>query len=203
MPEFKKDFKSLYTAYDNQLQKQNKAGLENFGLDHFITYLKFMRDYYILTEPLISKDGTENIKIATLATAITTYDKYQVCDSLCKTIKNNTENYFKHIIKGKSSDNMWTCFKDYKNQCKGNGYTKGFVNSDCELNKFDNCKNFAYLMNKYPTDLEKENQEYTDLLSIYDLIRIIKYITVDLNHKLNLYVPSKRVRSLLIKWLRE
>ena len=58
-------------------------------------------------------------------------------------------------------------------------------------------------MNKYPTDLEKENQEYTDLLSIYDLIRIIKYITVDLNHKLNLYVPSKRVRSLLIKWLRE
>ena len=91
MPEFKKDFKSLYTAYDNQLQKQNKAGLENFGLDHFITYLKFMRDYYILTEPLISKDGTENIKIATLATAITTYDKYQVCDSLCKTIKNNTQ----------------------------------------------------------------------------------------------------------------
>ena len=91
MPEFKKDFKSLYTAYDNQLQKQNKVGLENFGLDHFITYLKFMRDYYILTEPLISKDGTENIKIATLATAITTYDKYQVCDSLCKTIKNNTQ----------------------------------------------------------------------------------------------------------------
>ena len=91
MPEFKKDFKSLYTAYDNQLQKQNKAELENFGLDHFITYLKFMRDYYILTEPLISEDGTENIKIATLATAITTYDKYQVCVSLCKTIKNNTQ----------------------------------------------------------------------------------------------------------------
>lgn len=124
------------------------------------------------------------------------------CDKkVIKQLKNNTENYFKHIIKGKSSDNMWSAFEGYKQQLEGNGYTKGFVNSDCELSRFNNCKNFAYLMNKYPTDLEKENKECVDLLSIYDLIRIVKYITIDLNHKLNLYVPSKRVRSLLIDWL--
>lgn len=118
-------------------------------------------------------------------------------------LKNNIYNYFRHKVKGKSKENMYTTFEDYKNQCKDKGYSKGFVNSNCELNKFDNCKNFAYLMNKFPTDLEKENEEYANLFTIYDLIRIVKYITVDLNHKLNLYVPSERVRNLLINWLKE
>lgn len=118
-------------------------------------------------------------------------------------LKNNIYNYFRHKVKGKSKENMYTTFEDYKNQCKDKGYSKGFVNSNCELNKFDNCKNFAYLMNKFPTDLEKENEEYANLLTIYDLIRIVKYITIDLNHKLNLYVPSERVRNLFINWLEE
>ncbi len=118
-----------------------------------------------------------------------------------KKLKNNTENYFKHIIKGKSKENIYTTFEDYKSQIKGKGYTKGFVNSDCELSKLNDCKNFAYIMNKYPSDIEKDNDKYANLLTIYDLIRIVKYITVDLDHKLNLYVPSKRVRTLFKEWL--
>lgn len=96
---------------------------------------------------------------------------------------------------------MYTTFEDYKSQIKGKGYTKGFVNSDCELSKLNDCKNFAYIMNKYPSDIEKDNDKYANLLTIYDLIRIVKYITVDLDHKLNLYVPSKRVRTLFKEWL--
>ena len=126
------------------------------------------------------------------------------CDKeVIKQLKNNMLNYFMNITKGKSKNNIWTTFEDYKQQIKGERYTKGFVNSDCELSRFDNCKNFVYLMNKYPTDLEKENEEYANLLTIYDLIRIVKYITVDLNHELNLYVPSERVRNLFINWLEE
>ena len=56
-------------------------------------------------------------------------------------------------------------------------------------------------MNKYPSDIEKDNDKYSNLLTIYDLIRIVKYITVDLNHNLNLYVPSERVRTLFKEWL--
>lgn len=118
-----------------------------------------------------------------------------------KKLKNNTENYFKNILKSKSKENMYTTFEDYKSQIKGKGYTKGFVNSDCELSKLNDCKNFAYIMNKYPSDIEKDNDKYANLLTIYDLIRIVKYITVDLDHKLNLYVPSKRVRTLFKEWL--
>lgn len=118
-----------------------------------------------------------------------------------KKLKNNTENYYQNIIKGKSKENMYTTFEDFKSQIKGKGYTKGYINPDCELSKLNNCKNFAYIMNKYPSDIEKDNNEYANLLTIYDLIRIVKYITVDLDHKLNLYVPSERVRTLFKEWL--
>ena len=118
-----------------------------------------------------------------------------------KKLKNNTENYFKHILKSKSKENMYTTFEDYKSQVKGKGYTKGYINPDCELSKLDNCRNFAYIMNKYPSDIEKDNNEYANLLTIYDLIRIVKYITVDLDHNLNLYIPSERVRTLFKEWL--
>ena len=93
MKEFTKEFKQLCQTYDKVLKNDHSTNFKSFTnpMGYFVDYLKFMRDYYILTEPLISEDGTENIKIATLATAITTYDKYQVCDSLCKTIKNNTQ----------------------------------------------------------------------------------------------------------------
>lgn len=118
-----------------------------------------------------------------------------------KQLRNNIYNYFKRITKGKSKYNCWTIYKEYERQFIGEGYTKGFVNSDCELSKLDNCKNFAYIMNKYPSDIEKDNDKYSNLLTIYDLIRIVKYITVDLNHNLNLYVPSERVRTLFKEWL--
>lgn len=118
-----------------------------------------------------------------------------------KKLKNNILNYFKNKVKGKSKDNCWTTYEEYEKQINGEIYTKGFVNPDCELSKLNNCKNFAYLMNKYPSDIEKDNNEYANLLTIYDLIRIVKYITVDLDHKLNLYVPSERVRTLFKEWL--
>ena len=93
MANFKKDFKEIYKTYDKQLKTHHKLSLENYssGLDYFVTYLKFMRDYYILTEPLVLDNGSENMKIASLATALSAYDKYQMCINLCKTIKSNTD----------------------------------------------------------------------------------------------------------------
>jgi hypothetical protein len=38
-----------------------------------------MRDYYILTEPLVLESGEENLKIASIATAISEYERYKTC----------------------------------------------------------------------------------------------------------------------------
>ena len=82
MKEFKKEFKQLYRAYDKLLKKCHADSFNSFTnhMEYFITYLKFMRDYYILTEPLILENGEENLRIASLATAVSEYEQYLHCE---------------------------------------------------------------------------------------------------------------------------
>lgn len=89
MKTFKKEFKDLYKAYEQQLKKYHTLNIEGItnSMDYFVTYLKFMRDYYILTEPLVTENGEENLKIASLATAISAYNKYQTCKSWCDSLE--------------------------------------------------------------------------------------------------------------------
>lgn len=79
MLKFKKTYRQLYKAYKkrlNKLHKTSSLSLED-QLDYLVTYLKLIRDYFILTESIIKEDGTENFKIATLATAIAEYEQYK------------------------------------------------------------------------------------------------------------------------------
>lgn len=81
MTKFKAEYKKLYKTYNKKLKslhKKNFEGLVN-SLDYFVTYLKFMRDYYILTEPLLLDSGEENLKIASLVAAVSEYEQYQNC----------------------------------------------------------------------------------------------------------------------------
>ena len=89
MKTFKKEFKDLCKAYEQQLKKCHTVNLEGLtnSMDYFVTYLKFMRDYYILSEPLVAENGEENLKIASLATAISAYTKYQTCKNWCASIE--------------------------------------------------------------------------------------------------------------------
>lgn len=89
MKTFKKEFKELCKAYEQQLKKYHTLNFEGVtnSMDYFVTYLKFMRDYYILTEPLVAENGEENLKIASLATAISAYTRYQTCKSWCDSLE--------------------------------------------------------------------------------------------------------------------
>ena len=56
-------------------------------------------------------------------------DKYSLCvqwygkakGEQLQEIKNNMVNFFIHIVKGKSRDNMWTAFKNTKQALTGKG----------------------------------------------------------------------------------
>lgn len=80
--EFTKEFKQLYKTYDKKLKNDHETSFKNLtnSMNYFVTYLKFMRDYYILTEPLKLESGEENLKIASLATAVSEYEQYQICE---------------------------------------------------------------------------------------------------------------------------
>jgi hypothetical protein len=81
MTNFKNINKDIYNIYSKKLKISHEANLTNFSnyMEYLVTYLKFMRDYYILTEPLVLESGEENLKIASIATAISEYEKYKNC----------------------------------------------------------------------------------------------------------------------------
>jgi hypothetical protein len=82
MTNFKNINKDIYNTYSKKLKISHEANLLNFSnyMEYLVTYLKFMRDYYILTEPLILDSGEENLKIASLATAVSEFEQYQMCE---------------------------------------------------------------------------------------------------------------------------
>jgi hypothetical protein len=79
MNSFKKQFKDLYKFYNKELKKCHEINFKNLNnnLDYFITYIRFMRDYYILTENVY--DPIQNQKIYYLCLAVQEYDAYYNC----------------------------------------------------------------------------------------------------------------------------
>jgi hypothetical protein len=71
-------------------------------------------------------------------------------NKLMKQLKNATGNFFKNYTKTKSCNNLWTCFKKYKDLVAGKGYAKGFLSSNMRAtNEYRDRYAVAYLINKY------------------------------------------------------
>ena len=135
------------------------------------------------------------------------YDKANKKEVM-KQLKNNTVNYFIHIIKGKGQFNMWTCFEDYKSQVKGKGYTNGFVSCNARAtNDYKNKTNCAYLINRYYNPMinrffkDKEVKIEEDIWALSELIQWLFRSAIREEKEINLYIPSSRMRNLLIDWL--
>lgn len=123
-------------------------------------------------------------------------------------LKKNTENYIQHIVKGKSNTNMWTTYKDNKNSLKGKGYSKGFVEVNSKAtNQYAHNKNLAYLCNRFLHPYEANYfrdlgiQINEDLWALSELVQWIWRSAIRNNEPINIYIPSSRMRTLLINWL--
>ena len=117
-------------------------------------------------------------------------------------------NYFQNIVKSKSKENMWSCFKDYKTKLKGNGYTKGFVSCNARAtNDYRNKKNLAYVVNTFNNPMilkffrAKNVEVDEDSYALSELIQWIFRSQLRDNKEINLYIPSSRMRTLLRMWL--
>lgn len=126
-----------------------------------------------------------------------------------RTLKDNTYNYFTNVCKGsKSDENMWTTFKDYRNECKGKRYAKGFVNCGARAtNDFKHKKNLAYLINRFYNPMIEKffiSRGVTidqDNWALAELIQWMFRSAIREHQPINIYIPSDRMRRLLIQWL--
>ena len=92
-----------------------------------------------------------------------------------------------------------------KKPLSGRGYKKGFIEEGSLLNVYNSCKSYAYLLNNFPSTIEKELANNCNIdenfCSIFELVKIVKYITIDMDNELNIYIPSIRIRTLFKDWL--
>ena len=97
---YKKELSKLIKNYKSKLVHLGKESIDNksISLAYFITYLQYMRDRYILSEP----DTPENeIKIATLAVIIDAYHGYLSCNIAIKQLTDEESKKQKNIYKQK------------------------------------------------------------------------------------------------------
>lgn len=135
-------------------------------------------------------------------------DKFNINKPLIKALRNNTYNYFRNIVKSSSELNMWTTFKPFKKLLQSSGYSRGFVSVNARAtNEFRHKIYLAYCANMYMNPVLKQffNQKdikvNEELYSLSELIQWIWRSAIREDKPINIYIPSSRMRNLLIDWL--
>jgi hypothetical protein len=125
-----------------------------------------------------------------------------------KKLKNNILNYFQNIQKSKSNFNMWTTFDKHKSKLAGQGYTKGFIPCNARAtNEYKHKNTIAYTVNRYVNPIiygffsEKDISINQNLFALSEMVQWIWRSAIREGNEINIYIPSKRMRNLLIKWL--
>ncbi len=122
-------------------------------------------------------------------------------------LKNNVTNFFIHKIKVPQKERLWTTFKGYKNKIEGKGYIRNFAPSNARAtNDYRECTTVVYAVNKYMRPCLKhffESHGITVDEKQYALSEMLQFIyrsAIRDNKPITVYVPSKRMRDLLIEW---
>lgn len=129
-------------------------------------------------------------------------------DEVIERLKKNLYTYFRSC--GKSNDNLWTTKKSMKYRLQGKGYTKGFIPwTTRATNDYQDTHNLAFAYNLYMKLFEKQFFEDAgvivneDLLALSDLLQWIWRSAIRKSdaERINIYIPSIRMRTLLYQWL--
>ena len=142
----------------------------------------------------------------------TWYERCQEGDGRLEALKKNLYNFFTNVCKGKSSDILWTTFIDVKEVLKGKRYGSEScflsMNARATNEKKDRC-NVAYTVNRFINPIIKQffrTKGVTvdeDGYALSEMIQFIWRSSVREGNEINVYVPSKRMRKLLMKWIDE
>lgn len=156
-------------------------------------------------------DNEKMNQVGELETALSKswYDRYKETGLINK-LKNNSYNFFNNITKTQTSLNMWTTFKDYHNKIKGKGYAKGFIAINTRaMNNYRDRIAVAYLVNIYMNPIIKnyfiinEIEVNEDLYALSELVQFIFRSAIRDKKEIKLYIPSRRMRTLLQNWIDE
>lgn len=138
--------------------------------------------------------------------------RYTKDSAMSKDVRNNLHNYFNNSTYGKSSvnDRLWTCLKETTSSFKGPGYSKRHIAVNTKaVNTYADTYQLAYVFNSFihpdPYNyMKKRGDEFTPDPIRYSVSEMLQWIyrsRVRKQEPVNLYIPSSRMRNLLIDWM--
>jgi len=140
------------------------------------------------------------------ALSVNWYDRNK---ELLPYIRKNTYNFFNNITKSKSDDIMWTCFKEDNKKIKTKIINlKNWLATNARaINEYGDRHALAYLVNRYIDPFYEKFFEKKgiiidqDKFALSEMVQWIWRSAIRNNEKITIYIPSKRMRNLLIKFL--
>ncbi|CUH97402.1 hypothetical protein P22_3531 [Propionispora sp. 2/2-37] len=125
------------------------------------------------------------------------------------TLKNNVYNYFHNITQQQSNNTMWTTFKEFEHKIKPNGYARGFIECNARAtNKYKDRTCIAYCVNRFMRTSLKNNyfelhniKVDEDMWALSEMLQFLWRSAIREGKPIELYIPSQRMRELLIQYL--
>lgn len=218
-------FRNIYILtymFDGQIQKYY---YDFFHLPYKYIYIKGdSRDTYRFSEEKPEEESRRDYKKLihicdnkkmnmigdrTFDLSVTWY-KNNKDNAAIKVMQNNLINFFRNLHDCKSNDTIWTTFNEYKKILTGKGYAKGFLTCNARsYNSYGDRHYVAYPINRFLDPVIKQffirhNVEVNeDKYALSEMIQFIWRSAIRNDKEIWLYVPSKRMREMLIQWLNE
>lgn len=167
----------------------------------------------IIDDPKLNKIGDDKYALST-----SWYSRNRG-NIVFKQLKDNIYNFFTNkktlwengeYIKSSSQHNLWTTFKEYESDLKGKGYGKCFL--QCNVRSTNNYKDrtvVAYTVNRFFNPIiknffiSKGVEIDEDGYAVSEMLQFIWRSGIREGKHITLYIPSSRMRGLLIKWIDE
>ena len=212
-----KAFKEIYILtymFDGQIQR---SYYDYYDIKYEYKYVKDFHitdkeQYYDISKykelvTILDNDKLNEIGNSKEALSSSWYHK-NAGTILTKVLKNNCINFFKNITKTPSGLNLWTTFKDYKNEIKGDSYTKSFVSLNMRAtNDYSNRASIAYTVNRFMMPciknffLSRGIRVDENKFALSEIIQFIFRSRVRNGEPIIVYIPSSRMRKLFSDWL--
>lgn len=130
-------------------------------------------------------------------------------DSDVKQLKNNIYNCMNNIWrKCPSAEKLWGTYSDMEDKLKGEGYSKQFLTFNSRAtNEYSNRTKLVYAVNLFSNVAKKKFFEKhgvkmdDDMYALSTMVQWIWRSAIRDGKEIEIYLPSRRMRELLINWM--
>lgn len=126
-----------------------------------------------------------------------------------KKIKKCITNYFANVSGYKGKERMWTCFKEHRSLLKGEkNSVRNWISCNCRAsNEYSDKRTLVYPINRYLNPyyenffIKRGINIDQDMYALSEMIQWVFRSAIRRGKKIELYIPSQRMRELFKKWL--